>query len=243
MLYILVVQSLKDIEEDFENMIFDVQKAFINDNVVVDDLLMNLKTSSATKNKEVPLFEEDFFKNVKSIETLFKVLDYYWNLYDHDMLAFLINTAKCKMACVIYQKFVNFLNLSSFDLLSHPNKEMAPGYKILQITIDKSECTIKTVENIKRMVVEYYELEKCAIVFKEVTKGSINIKYLTSDLVMIHINNKTLFVDFKTRLIHEGVTVFNGMKIKEDVREVCKVFIKMWIYVLIFIYFIITGGY
>ena len=226
MLYILIVQSLKDIEENFENMIFDVRKAFINSNVVVDDLLMNLKTSSATKNKEVPLFEENFFKNVTSIETLFEVLDHHWNLYDHDMLAFLINKANCEMASVIYQKFVNSLNLSPFDLVSHPNKEMAPGYKTLQITIDKSECTIKTVENIKMMIVKYYELEKCAIVFKEVTKGCIHIKYLTSDLTIIHINNKILLIDFKNRLIHEGITIFNGMKIKEDIREVCKVLIK-----------------
>ena len=227
MMYILIGRSLKDIKADFENMIFDVQKAFIDGNVVVDDLLMNLKTSFATKNKEVPLFREDYFKDVTSIETLFKVLDCHWNLCDHDMLAFLINMAKCEMASVIYQKFVNSLNLSPFDLVCHcPNMEMVSGYKTLQITVDISECTIKTVEKIKMMIVEYYELEKHAIVFKEVMKGSINIKYLTSDLVMIDINNKILFVDFKNKLILEGITVFNGMRIKQDVREVCKVFIK-----------------
>ena len=232
MLYLLAEQNLKDIEVDFENMICHVQKAFIDDsNVVLDNLLMNLKTCCATKNKQVPLFEANFFRDVTSIEALFKTLGYHWNLYDHDLLAFLIEMAKCDMAIKTYHKFVHSVDLSAYDLVNHcSDKKMAPGYKTLRIKLKRTECTIKTVEKVKAMIVQYYELEKHAILFKNVTKGCFDITYQNSDLVMAHINNnKHLTIDFKNQLIIMGTVVFNGVNIREDAREdareVCKILI------------------
>ena len=218
---------MKDIKADFENMICRVQKAFIDSNVVLDNLLMNLKTCCATKNTQIPLFEANFFTDVTSIEALFNTLSYHWNLYDHDMLVFLIKTAKCDIAIKAYHKFVNSVDLSAYDLVNHcSDKEMAPGYKALQIKLKKNKCTIQTVEKVKTMIVQYYELEKHAILFKSVTKGCFNITYQTSDLVMMYINkNGHLIVDFRNKLIIEGAVIFNGMNIREDAREVCKTLI------------------
>ena len=189
-------------------MINKLQKAFIDGNVDLDDLLMTLKNSFATKNRKVPLFEKNLFRDVTSIGALFKVLDYHWNLYDHDMLAFLINIANCEKANKIYTEFSASTNLSGFGLINHcPDKEIfiAPGYKILQIKIEKSECTITVVKKIKMMIVEYFELEKYAIVHKRVTKGCINIEVHISDRVASHIQTKTLSIDFKGQLTNEAV--------------------------------------
>ena len=235
MLYFLVEQNLKDIEAEFENMVYNVQKAFINSSVDLNNLLMKLKTSSATENKQVPLFETNYFGDVTSMKALFKALSYHWNLYDHDMLAFLIDAANCDMASKIYHAFVNSVDLLAFDLVNHCSDiEMAPGYKALQIKLKKSECTIKTVEKIKKMIVQHYELKNYAIVLKTVTKGCLNIQYQTSDLVMVYINNsRPITVDFKNRLIYEAVVIFNGTNLQEDAREVCTVFIVINVYVYI----------
>ena len=230
---IIAKQSLKDIEADFQRMINDVQKEFTDSSVVLDELLMNLKNAFATKNKAVHLFEENIFNNVKSIGALFEILGNFWNFYDHDMLAFLINIADCKKAHKIYTEFIASIDLSAFDLVNHCSDKqlpILPGYKALQIKIEKSSCTFKMMERIKMLIVEYYELEKYAIIIKEITKGSYKITFITSDLVMIEFNNTRLFVDFKESLIREGITVFNGINIREDTREV-RTYICIYIYI------------
>ena len=82
------------------------------------------------------------------------------------------------------------------------------------------------------MIVQHYELKNYGIVLKTVTKGCLNIQYQTSDLVMVYINNsRPITVDFKNRLVYEAVEIFNGMNVKEDAREICKVFIVINVYV------------
>ena len=204
-------------------MIKDVQKEFTDSNVVLDELLMNLKNAFATKNKAVHLFEENMFNDVKSIGALFEILGNFWNLYDHDMLAFLINIADCKKAHKIYTEFITSIDLSAFDLINHCSDKklpILPGYKALQIKIEKSTCTIKMIQRIKMLIVECYKLEKYAIIIKEITAGSIETTLIVPDLVMVKINNEILFVDFKEKLIREGVILFNGRSIREDTREV-----------------------
>ena len=217
-------KSLNDIETDFKEMINNVQKAFIDGSIDLNDVLLKLSISSATKNKEIPLFEKNILKDVISIETLFKVLDCFWNLYDHDMLAFLIDTAKCEKARRIYIDFFASSDLSAFDLLNYYcDKEVSilPGYSTLKITLEKKECTSKTMEKIKGMTVDHYGLEKYAIVLKKVTKGCINMEYLTSDLVLLHIGTLIISTIFKEMLKNEKVICFNGIEIKVKAREVC----------------------
>ena len=165
---------LQKIEADFKEMTNNVQKAFIDGSIVLDDLLINLKNSFATKNKKIPLFKENFFRDITSIEGLFEALDFLWNLYDHDTLAFLINIADCKKASKIYTEFISSVDLSAFDLVNHcSDKEIPilPGYEKLQIKVEKSKCTIKMIERIKMMVVEYYDLENVQLYLKKLPKG------------------------------------------------------------------------
>ena len=215
---------MNDIETDFKEMINNVQKAFIDGKIDLNDVLKKLNNSSATKHKEIPLFEKNLFEDVISIETLFKVLSCFWNLYDHDMLAFLIDTVKCEKANRVYKEFCASLDLSAFDLLNYYcDQEIAilPGYSTLKITLEKKECTSKTMEKIKSITVDHYGLEKYAIVLKKVTKGSIKIEFLTSDLLLLHIGTITISIDFKKMLKQEEVIRFNGIEIKVKAREVC----------------------
>ena len=216
-------KSLEDIETDFKEMINNLQKALVDSSVKLDNLLMNLKSCFATKNKKVPLFEMNFFKHATSIAALFKVLNYFWNIYDHNMLALLVDTAKCEEASKIYHEFVDSVDLSAFDLTNYCSDEEAltsPGYKRFQITVGNSDCTGKLVKGIKYMIVDYYKLEKYAITLKEVTKGSIIIVFLASDLTLLYIKNGALTSEFMEKLRKEGIVLFNGVNIKEDTREV-----------------------
>ena len=216
-------KSLEDIEADFKEMIHNLQKSLVDSSVKLDDLLMNLKSCFATKNKEVPLFEKNFFKHATSIEALFKVLNLFWNIYDHDMLALLVDTAKCEEASKIYHEFVDSVDLSAFNLTNYCSDEEVltlPGYKTFQITVENSDCTGKLVKRIKYMIVDYYKLEKYAITLKEVIKGSIIIIFLASDSISLYIKNGTLTSEFMEKLRQEGFVLFNGVNIKEDTTEV-----------------------
>lgn len=220
-------------KKEFKMITDEVYQAFNDDSVNLNDLLIKLESQSATKNQTVPLFKVDFFKNVTSIKELFEVLDYCWNFYDHDMLAFLINIAKCEKASKIYDQFVDSLDPSSSDLINHCSDKEISGYKTLQITVEKNVCTNKMMSKIKKMIVEHCELEKYAIVFRGgVKKGSIVIEFLGSDLVMIHTENcmHKLTTQCQVKLRNEAVVRIKcndfivEPKFDLDTRKVCKLF-------------------
>ena len=207
-------------EEEFKMMVDDVYEAFIDGIVNIDSLLMKLKDHFATEDKKISLFEEICFECVTSIKALFEVLDNYWNLYDHDVLAFLVDTAKCEEASKILKEFIS----SASDLVYHCPVQAISRNKTLRIKVTLKEEEItkegiiigkKTIENIKIMIIEFFRLVKCAMVFKCATvvngcqgkKQCIAIEYLASDSVMIHIQKHmpTTHIDFKKRLDQKGI--------------------------------------
>ena len=216
-------------------MINNIEKAFSDGSIDLNDVLRKLNNSFATKNKEIPLFEKNIFKDVVSIKSLFKVLGCLWNFYDHDMLAFLIDTAKCEKANKIYSEFCASSDLSAFDLLNcYCNEEILtlPGYSTLKITIEKQECTSRTIERIKSMTIDHYGLEKYAIILKKVTKGCINLEYHIPELVLSRIGTLIISTLFKEMLKNEKVIRFNGIEVKVKAIEVCT-YVKFDTYVYV----------
>ena len=70
-------------QTQFAKMTNKIKQALISDNVDVALLIEQLCTMPFVKNKKVPLFDEDVFEKIKSIDALWKELRGFW---DYELL-------------------------------------------------------------------------------------------------------------------------------------------------------------
>ena len=54
-----------------------IEQALISNNVDVAELIKQLCAISAVKNKKVPLFDDDVFEKIKSIDALWRKLSFF----------------------------------------------------------------------------------------------------------------------------------------------------------------------
>ena len=91
----------------------NIKEALINNNVDVKSLIEQLCTISAVKSKNVPLFDKDVFKRIKSIYDFWRELRSFWNIFDYEILRIVIDISDCKEAQVILDKFLSRTDPSS----------------------------------------------------------------------------------------------------------------------------------
>ena len=184
-----LLSSFNEIEAGFGIMVTKIQEALEKNNVDVSKLLIKLKSSSAVRDREVPLFDPSIFEKITSIDKLFKMLSGYWYLFDYDVLMYLVNTAECKEAKIIYDDFLTSFDSSvvhdHFDSLIHSCIEFNKGSNIpgtcrLWVKITLDECTSKTKEEIKEILSKCFKLERYALICKGIKQGCLEIIYQIS---------------------------------------------------------------
>ena len=67
-----ILTSIRDIENEFAKMTTEVEKALIKAKVDIALLIKRLSTITAVRNKKVPLFDEDVFEKIQSVDDLWK---------------------------------------------------------------------------------------------------------------------------------------------------------------------------
>ena len=187
------LSNINEIEAEFGIMVTKVQAALEKSNVSVHQLLIKLKSSSAVRDRKVPLFDPGIFEKVTSIDKLFETLSGYWHLFDYEVLRHLIDTAECEAAKMVYDEF-----LASFDssVISNCNHQLIlsyhefnegkvlPGTCRLWVKIAKDECTGETEREVKKVISEYF---KYALILKGIKQGCIEVVYHISPSVKSYI--------------------------------------------------------
>ena len=173
-------------------MVADVQEALENNKVNVNKLLIKLKSSSAVRERKIPLFDEHTFEKITSIEKLFETLSGYWHLFDYDVLLYLVKTAGCEEAKTIYDNFLasfdsSMIMMSNYQLIlqyDEFNKEnIVPGTCRLRIKVARDECTIEIEKKVKEVISKCFNLEKYALICKGLKQGCIELMYQISHSV------------------------------------------------------------
>ena len=75
-----ILTSIIDIEKEFAKMTTEIKNALINTNVDVAELITQLCAITVVRNKKVPLFDEDVFTKIQSIDDLWKKLRSYMTM-------------------------------------------------------------------------------------------------------------------------------------------------------------------
>ena len=205
-------------------MVANVQEALEKSNITVNKLLIKLKSSSAVRDRNIPLFDPGVFERVTSIDKLFETLSGYWHLFDYDVLMYLVKTAGCKEAKAIYDDF-----LASFDSSAMTNHKLIlqydeyihkegllPGTCKLRIKVARDECTVEVEKEVKEVVSGHFKLEKYALIFKGIKQGCIELIYQTSHSVKCYmLQHKLNGYDILQLKAHKIIALkFDSMELK-----------------------------
>lgn len=126
-------------EVEFASTTDKIKKVLCNSTVNVTSVVEQLQSISVVRIKKIPLFDEDVFENVTTVERLWQKLSRFWSIYDYDVLRILLRIVKCEKASEILQEF-----LSRFDSSAMKDMDLVLRYEefrsqgLIAIAKDKS---------------------------------------------------------------------------------------------------------
>ena len=186
--------SIRDIEIQFAKMTDRIKQALINNKVKVSSLIQQLCTISTVKNKKVPLFDNDVFEKVKSIDDLWKILAKFFGIFDYELLWCVVEIPECKEARQILDEFLSKIDPSAIedvDLVPYCKVEHHEGSlkPVLRIKVNSKECTPDIKKQVEEIVSEVYKLNKYALCFRGIKEGCIELLYYISKSLRTYLLN------------------------------------------------------
>ena len=183
-----ILTNMEDIEIEFAKMTIEVEKALNRAEVDVASLIKELSAMNIVKSKQVPLFGGDMFKEVQSIDGLWRKLKDYWHIFDYDVLECVIKLSGCREAQKILEDFKSRIDPSAIkkaDLVLWCTKEDWKGYlkPVLRIKVNtevKDECTPEVEDKVKEVVSKTFDLERHKLHLKGIKEGCTEMVYCIS---------------------------------------------------------------
>ena len=105
--------KLEDIEVEFAKMTNRIKKALISNDISVVSLVEQLCTISAVSNKKVPLFDEDIFEKIRTVDQFWRRLRMFWSIFDYDLLQYVIRISECSKDQEIFEEFLSRIDPSA----------------------------------------------------------------------------------------------------------------------------------
>ena len=178
--------SIQDIELEFAKMTNEIKEALIKNNVKVASLIEQLCTISAVRNKKVPIFDEDVFDKIKSLDDFWKKLRGFWTIFDYELLRCVVKISQCKEAHDILDKFLSRIDPSAIedaDLVLHCKEEQCEGSlkPMLRIKVKTEKCTVTIKKMVEETVSKAYNLDRYALHFYSIKKGCVELSYYVSE--------------------------------------------------------------
>ena len=177
--------SIQDIEVQFALMTSEIKEALIKSNVDVVLLIERMCAISTVRNKNVPLFDEETFEKIKSIDDLWKKLRGFWTIFDYDLLKYIIKISQCNKVQDILNEFLSRIDPSAIedvDMMLHCKVECWEGSPkpVLRIKVNAEECTLNVKKEVEEVVKKTYNLDRYALHLVCIKKGCIELFYYIS---------------------------------------------------------------
>jgi len=184
--------AINKIEVEFVKMTTKIKEVLRNNDVSVGLLVEQLCSISSVKTKKVPLFDEDVFEKIKSIDELWRKLTKYWGIFDYDILLIVIDISGCLEAQQILESFLARIDPSAFedmDLVLHCKvyKEEDVMRPLLRIKVNAEACTLNIKEQVKKIVSKKFDLEEYSLRFNSIKDGCIEFIYHVSKATMSYL--------------------------------------------------------
>ena len=202
---------IKDIEIQFAKMTIKIKQALISNDIDVVILIEQLCAISAVKNKKVPLFDEDVFERIKSIGEFWRKLRIFWNIFDYELLEYVIKVSDCGEAQRIFEEFLSKIDpsvIEDVDLVLYCGEESQEGSlkPVLRIKVNTEKCTLNIKKQVEEIVSKTYNLDKYALRFQGIKEGCIELLYyiskpLQSYLLQFKISEGTIAVFYSDKIM------------------------------------------
>ena len=170
-----------ELEVEFAKLTNKIKITLIKNNTDVVSLIEQLSAISAVKDKNVPLFDENVFEKVKTVEDLWRMLKNYWSIYDYDILIFILKIVECKEADDIYSKFWSRIDPSILKdntfILSCKEYNQKGLLKHLRVKLNVEILTAEIKEKAEKELSRAYNLTEYALNFKGIKQGCIELIY------------------------------------------------------------------
>lgn len=178
---ITTLNDLQEMEIEFAKTTNKIKEELSKEKVNIKSLVQNLQTFSVTKQKHIPLVEEN--KKIASIDDLWDLLTPFWHIYDYDILHYVVGVANCGRAKKIYESFQSKIDptvLEEEDLMLHFKKYDREGQKpCLRIKVKAKECTLNVKSEIKKVVSKTFDIAEHSLIFRSIQKGCIELSFIT----------------------------------------------------------------
>ena len=169
-----------------------IKQVLCNSDINVTSVVEQLQTISVVRNNNIPLFDEDIFENVTTIERLWQKLSRFWSIYDYDVLRILLKIVKCKKADKVFEEF-----LSRFDASTMKDKEVVLYFKefkveglikpLLRIKVKVDNYTNTIRSEVEELMSSIFDLKKYSLSFKGIKEGCIELVYEISNALMSYL--------------------------------------------------------
>ena len=169
-----------------------IKQALINGKIDVDSLIEQLCSISGVRNRNVPLFDEEVFTKIKSVEEFWKTLSTFWSIYDYDILRFIIEITNYKDTQKALEEFLSKIDptvIEDVDLELDCRVEQKEEWRKpkLKIKINAEKCTFGIRKEVEEMVSRTYNLQRYALYFKGIKEGCIELMYHISRAVVTYL--------------------------------------------------------
>lgn len=179
------------LEVEFAKMTDRIKQALIQHNKNVSSLIEQLRTISGVKEKNVPIFQDDVFERVTSIDLLWQKLSGFWSLLDYDLLIYLIEIIDYEETNKILKDFVSKIDISKLQdkelVLKCTLFEQECMKPKLRVKLKTEECDANTVKCVKQSLCKQFKLEDYALCLKSIKQGCFELIYQTSKHMMMYL--------------------------------------------------------
>ena len=168
-----------------------IKQALINNKVDVFSLIEQLCTISAVKNKKVPLFDDNVFDKIKSIDEFWRMGRTFWSIYDYELLQFVVEISECSEAQKIFDDFFSKIPsaIEDKDLVLQCKEEHQewPLIPVLRVKVNRDKCTTDIKKQVEEMVSKAFDLHKYTLRFQGIKEGCVELFYYISKPLKIYL--------------------------------------------------------
>ena len=230
------ITNIKQIEIQFAKMTNKIKQALISNSVDVVSLIEQLCAISAVKTKKVPLFDEDMFEKVKSINDFWKMLRGFLSIFDYDLLQCIIEISECTEARNILEEFLSRIDPSAIQdigLVLHCGVLEREGSlkPVLRIKVNSRECTLEIKHMVEKVVSEAYDLNMYALCFQGIKEGCIELLYYISKSLKLYLIHFKISEDsLKKFLDHKIISLLvDGFELTKTTENTVSLYVAVYV--------------
>ena len=177
---------------EFANTTDRIKQVLSSSTIDVTSVVEQLQTISVVKDKNIPLFDEEVFKSVTTVETLWQKLSRFWSIYNYDLLRILLKIVKYKKANELFEEF-----LTRFDASAMKDKEIVLYYEefrtkglikpLLRIKVKAENCTDSIRREAEELMSSVFDFKKYSLCFRGIKEGCIELVYKIPNALMSYL--------------------------------------------------------